>query len=72
MGERSQGVGLRQFAKAVGVKPTFVSKMERGIGPLPGEETICNMAHILGDDPDALLAMADKVRVNRTRERKVS
>src|SRR6266487_2557951 len=33
-------VGLRRFAKAVGVSPTFVSKMERGIGPLPGEETI--------------------------------
>ena len=56
-----QGVGLRRFAKAVGVSPTFVSKMERGLGPLPGEETIRNMAHILGQDPDALLAMADKV-----------
>ena len=56
-----QGVGLRRFAKAVGVSPTFVSKMERGLGPLPGEETIRKMAHILGDDPDALLAMADKV-----------
>ena len=55
------GVGLRRFAKAVGVSPTFVSKMERGLGPLPGEETIRKMAHILGDDPDALLAMADKV-----------
>jgi len=52
---------LRRFAKAVGVSPTFVSKMERGLGPLPGEETIRNMAHILGQDPDALLAMADKV-----------
>ena len=55
------GVGLRQFARAVGVSPTFVSKMERGRGPLPGEKTIRNMAHILGDAPDALLAMADKV-----------
>jgi transcriptional regulator with XRE-family HTH domain len=35
-----RGVGLRRFAKAVGVSPTFVSKMERGIGLLPGEETI--------------------------------
>ena len=38
------GIGLRQFAKAAGVSPTFVSKMERGLGPLPGEETIRNMA----------------------------
>jgi transcriptional regulator with XRE-family HTH domain len=57
-------VGLRRFAKDVGVSPTFVSKMERGLGPLPGEETICNMAHILGQAPDALLAMADKVAVD--------
>jgi transcriptional regulator with XRE-family HTH domain len=51
---------LRQFAKAVGVSPIFISKMERG-GPLPGEETIRRMAQILGQDPDALLALADKV-----------
>ena len=54
-------IGLRQFAKAVGVSPTFVSKMERGTGPLPGEATIRKMAEILGMNPDELLAMADKV-----------
>jgi len=54
-------MGLRQFAKAVGVSPTFLSKMERGTGPLPGEETICGMAKFFGKDPDVLLAMADKV-----------
>jgi transcriptional regulator with XRE-family HTH domain len=53
-------VGLRRFARAAGVSPTFVSKMERGLGPLPGEETIRTMANILGQDPDVLLAMADK------------
>jgi transcriptional regulator with XRE-family HTH domain len=56
-----RGLGLRQFAKAVGVSPTFLSKMERGLGALPGEETIRNMAKILGKDADELLAMADKV-----------
>ena len=54
-------VGLRQFAKAIGVSPTFVSKMERGTGPLPGEETIRKMAVYFGKNPDELLAMADKV-----------
>jgi len=48
-------VGLRRFAKAVGVSPTFVSKMERGIGPLPGEETIRKMAVFFGKAPDDLL-----------------
>ena len=54
-------VGLRQFAKAIGVSPTFISKMERGTGPLPGEETIRKMAVYFGKNPDELLAMADKV-----------
>src|SRR5262249_3172540 len=55
------GVGLRRFAKALGVSPTFISKMERGIGPLPGEATICKMAAYFGKNPDELLALADKV-----------
>jgi transcriptional regulator with XRE-family HTH domain len=56
-----RGVGLRRFAKAIGVSPTFVSKMERGTGPLPGEDTIRKMAAYFGQNPDELLAMADKV-----------
>ncbi|SRR5713101_4973776 len=56
-----RGVGLRQFAKALGVSPTFVSKMERGTGPLPGKETIRKMAAFFSKNPDELLAMADKV-----------
>jgi transcriptional regulator with XRE-family HTH domain len=56
-----RGVGLRQFAKTIGVSPTFVSKMERGTGPLPGEETVRKMTAFFGKNPDELLAMADKV-----------
>ena len=56
-----RGVGLRRCAKAVGVSPAFVSKMERGIGPLPGEATIRNMAAFFDKNPDELLDMADKV-----------
>jgi HTH-type transcriptional regulator, competence development regulator len=55
------GVGLRQFAKAMGVSPTFISKMERGLGPLPGEATIRKMAVFFGKNEDELLALADKV-----------
>jgi transcriptional regulator with XRE-family HTH domain len=58
---KERGLGLRRFAKAVGVSPTFLSKMERGLGALPGEEVLRNMAKILGKDADELLAMADKV-----------
>jgi hypothetical protein len=35
--------------------------MERGTGPLPGEDTIRKMAAYFGQNPDELLAMADKV-----------
>lgn len=56
-----RGVGLRRFAKAIGVSPTFISKMERGEGPLPGEKTIRKMAVYFGKSPDELLALADKV-----------
>ena len=56
-----RGVGLRQFAKAIGVSPTFISKMERGIGPLPGEATLCKMAMFFGQNEDVFLALADKV-----------
>jgi transcriptional regulator with XRE-family HTH domain len=54
-------VGLRQFAKTIGVSPTFISKMERGIGPLPGEATIRKIAVYFDKNPDELLALADKV-----------
>ena len=56
-----RGIGLRRFAKAVGVSPTFVSKMERGQGPFPGEATLGTMAAFFGTNSDALFAMADKV-----------
>jgi HTH-type transcriptional regulator, competence development regulator len=56
-----RGVGLRLFAKAIGVSPTFISKMERGLGPFPGEATIRKMAVFFGKNEDELLALADKV-----------
>ena len=59
-----RGVGLRRFAKAVGVSPTFVSKMDRGLGPLPGVATIRKMAAFFDRNPDELLALADKVAVD--------
>ena len=56
-----RGVGLRRFAKAIGVSPSFVSKMERGQGPLPGEATLGTMAAFFRKNLDELFAMADKV-----------
>ena len=52
---------LRQVAERVGVEPSYLSTLERGAQPPPGEATIGAIAGELGLDPDVLLAMAGKV-----------
>lgn len=52
---------LRQLAGRVGVEPSYLSKIERGLEPRPSEQTTRALARELGEDPDALLAMAGKV-----------
>lgn len=55
---------LRQFAKAMGVSPTYLCKVEKGNFPPPSEERIISIAKGLGEDPDTLLALAGKVDPN--------
>ena len=52
---------LRQLAGRIGVEPSYLSKIERGLEPRPSEETTRALAMALGEDPDVLLAMAGKV-----------
>ena len=52
---------LRQVAARIGVEPSYLSKIERGLEPRPSEQTTRALAKALGEDPDALLAMAGKV-----------
>ena len=52
---------LRKVAAAIGVEPSYLSKIERGEQPPPGEKTIIALAKELGEDPDVLLALAGKV-----------
>lgn len=51
---------LRQFATAVGISPTFLSKVERGEFDPPKAENIIKMAELLGVDADELLSLAGK------------
>jgi transcriptional regulator with XRE-family HTH domain len=51
---------LRQFATAVGISPTFLSKVERGEFDPPKAENIMKMAQLLDVDPDELLSLAGK------------
>src|SRR5438477_12580055 len=52
---------LRQVAAAIGVEPSYLSKIERGEQPPPSEKTVAALARELDEDPDVLLAMAGKV-----------
>ena len=52
---------LRKVAERVGIEPSYLSKIERGEQPPPGEENIRRLAEELGENPDMLLALAGKV-----------
>jgi transcriptional regulator with XRE-family HTH domain len=52
---------LRQVASKIDIEPSYLSKIERGIEPPPGEQTIKDLAAALGKDPDVMLALAGKV-----------
>jgi transcriptional regulator with XRE-family HTH domain len=59
--ERDRRYSLRQVAERIGIEPAYLSKIERGDFPPPGEETIRALALELDEDVDVLLALAGKV-----------
>jgi len=52
---------LRQVAQRIGVEPSYISQIERGVGSPPSEEMVRKLADEVGEDPDVLLAMCGKV-----------
>ena len=61
LGGEDASFSLRAVAGRVGIEPSYLSKIERGQQPPPGEETIVALAKELSLDADVLLAMAGKV-----------
>ena len=59
--ETDSAYSLRKVAKKVGVEPSYLSKIERGIEKSPSEQLIIKLAKILDEDQDMLLAMAGKI-----------
>ena len=59
--ENDPQYSLRKVAAAIDVEPSYLSKIERGEQPPPGEQTIIALAKMLNEDPDVLLALAGKV-----------
>ena len=52
---------LRQVAGKIGVAPSYLSRIERGHPTTLSEEKIINLAKVLDEDPDVLLALSGKV-----------
>lgn len=57
----SSRYSVRQMALRVGIKPGYLSRLERGEVSPPPEETILRLAADLGEDPDILLALAGQI-----------
>jgi len=54
-------ISLRKFAQRIGTSPTYLSMIERNEFKPPTEERVRAIAQALGQDPDELLALADRV-----------
>jgi transcriptional regulator with XRE-family HTH domain len=61
LAEKDSAFSVRQVAQRVGIEPSYLSKIERDEQAPPGEENIRRLAEELGENPDALLALAGKV-----------
>ena len=55
---------LRELARRVDLSPNFLSKMELGHFPPPGEQIIVLIAETLDQNKDEMLALAGKVPLN--------
>ena len=58
---KDRNFSLRKTAERVGIQPSYLSKIERGELPPPGEDVICKLSKELNLDTDVMLAMAGKV-----------
>ena len=59
--ERADDYSLRRVAERVGVEPSYLSKVERGLAAPPSEDTLRRLAGELSLDADVVLAFAGKV-----------
>jgi transcriptional regulator with XRE-family HTH domain len=59
-------IGLRPFARMIGFSATYLSKIERDELPPPAEARVKEIARLLEQDPDELLALAGKVASDLT------
>ena len=59
--EKDKKFSLRQVAERIGMEPSYLSKLERGVPAPLSEVKLCALARELGEDSDFILAMGGKV-----------
>jgi len=59
--ENDSSYSLRQVAGRIGIEPSYLSKIERGIQTYLSEGKIIALAKDLNEDPDILLALSGKI-----------
>ena len=58
---KEAGISQLALAKAVSIDHTYLSKIESGKMPPPGDDTLCTMALVLQVDQDTIFRQAGKV-----------
>ena len=57
----ARNISIAQFARKVGMSPTYLAPIERDVFPPPAEQKVIRIAKALDQDPDELLALAGRV-----------
>ncbi len=56
-----RNISIAEFAKRVGISPTYLAPIERDVFPPPAEKKVVRIARALDQDPDEFLALAGRI-----------
>ena len=56
-----RNISIAQFARRVGMSPTYLAPIERDVFPPPAEPKVVKIAKALGQNPDEFLALAGRI-----------
>jgi len=56
-----RNISIAQFARKVGMSPSYLAPIERDVFPPPTEQKVVRIAKALDQDPDELLALAGRI-----------
>lgn len=57
----AKNLSIAEFARKVGMSPTYLAPIERDVFPAPAESKVVKIARALGEDPDEFLALAGRI-----------